>query len=158
MFSMQEGIAYHPGLMQRFIPYTAVINLSISFRPCKTELNNRKSSCAFASKMSDEYQIVIPASFIALFVEPGRARPSATKEHIYARYDFCEDLASMLTEPAANKLWELGITEADVLERMLQGLTSTDVGVNAAEAQWVIHRLAELMNWSESDWPRSTNP
>ena len=99
--------------------------------------------------MTDEYQIVVPPSFIALFVEPGRTKPSATKEHIYERYDFCEDLASMLTEPAANKLWELGITEADVLERMHQGLTATDLGVNAAEAQWVIHRLAELMNWTE---------
>jgi len=99
--------------------------------------------------MTDDYQIIVPPSFIALFVEPGRTKPSATKEHIYARYDFCEDLASMLTEPAGNKLWELGITEADVLERMHQGLTTTEVGVNAAEADWVIHRLAELMNWSE---------
>lgn len=100
--------------------------------------------------MTDEYQIVVPPSFIALFVEPGRTKPSATREHIYARYDFCEDLASMLTEPAANKLWELGITEADVLERMHLGLTTTDVGVNAAEAGWVIHRLAELMNWLDA--------
>jgi len=99
--------------------------------------------------MTDEYQIIVPPSFIALFVEPGRTKPGATKEHIYARYDFCEDLANMLTEPAGNKLWELGITEADVLERMHQGLMTTDVGVNAVEAGWVIHRLAELMNWSE---------
>jgi hypothetical protein len=47
--------------------------------------------------MSDDNQIVIPPSFIALFVEPGRTRPSATKEVIYERYDFCEDMASMLT-------------------------------------------------------------
>lgn len=100
--------------------------------------------------MSDDNQIIIPPSFIALFVEPGRIKPSATKEHILERYDFCEDLASMLTETAANKLWELGITEADVLSRMHQGLVGAQAGVNAVEAQWVITRLAELMGWSEN--------
>ena len=98
--------------------------------------------------MSDDNQIIIPPSFIALFVEPGRIKPSATKEHILERYDFCEDLASMLTETASNKLWELGITESDVLSRMHQGLVVADIGVNEAEAQWVITRLAELLGWS----------
>ena len=97
--------------------------------------------------MSDGNQIIVPPTFIALFVEPGRSKPSATREQIYERYDLCEDLANLLTEQASNKLWELGITEADVLERMHLGLTTTDVGVNAAEAQWVIHRLAEMLNW-----------
>jgi hypothetical protein len=131
-----------------------VTYLSILIRLNRAESIYRKSPrsniLCVSNVMTDEYQIVVPPSFIALFVEPGRTKPNATKEHIYARYDFCEDLASMLTEPAANKLWELGITEADVLERMHQGLTTTDVGVNAAEAGWVIHRLAELMNWLEA--------
>ena len=56
--------------------------------------------------MSDDNQIVIPPSFIALFVELGRSKPSATKEVIYDRYDFCEDMASMLTEQANAKLWD----------------------------------------------------
>ncbi len=98
--------------------------------------------------MSDDSQIIIPPSFIALFVEPGRTRPSATKEHILERYDFCEDLASMLTETATTKLWELGITEADVLSRMHQGLLVAEVGVNNDEAQWVMTRLAELLGWT----------
>ena len=101
--------------------------------------------------MSDDNQIVIPPSFIALFVEPGRTKPNAAKEVIYERYDFCEDMASMLTEQANAKLWELGITEADVLERIYQGLTVADVGVNAREAQWVVTRLAELLGW-QTDW------
>jgi hypothetical protein len=91
---------------------------------------------------------VIPPSFIALFVEPGRVKPSATREHIYARYDLCEDLANLLTEQALNKLWELGITQADVLERMHQGLDSEDIGLTAAEAQWVVLRLAEILGWN----------
>ena len=97
--------------------------------------------------MSDDNQIIIPPSFIALFIEPGRIKPSAGKEQILERYDFCEDLANMLTETAATKLWELGITESDVLDRMHQGLMVADIGVSEAEAQWVITRLAELMGW-----------
>ena len=101
--------------------------------------------------MSDDNQIVIPPSFIALFVEPGRTKPSAPIEVIYERYDFCVDMASMLTEQANAKLWELGITEADVLERIYQGLTIADVGVSVREAGWVVTRLAELLSW-QTDW------
>jgi hypothetical protein len=99
--------------------------------------------------MSDDNQTIIPPSFIALFVEPGRTKPSATREHIYARYDLCEDLANVLTEQATNKLWELGITETDVLERIHQGLGDVDIGLTAVEAQWVILRLAEILGWQE---------
>lgn len=99
--------------------------------------------------MSDGNQIIIPPSFIALFVEPGRTKPSATREHIYARYDLCEDLANLLTEQATNKLWELGITEADVLERIHQGLGGDEIGLTAVEAQWVILRLAEILGWQD---------
>lgn len=99
--------------------------------------------------MSDgNNQIIIPPSFIALFVEPGRTKPNASREHIYARYDLCEDMANLLTEQASNKLWELGITEADVLERMSQGLHGEEIGLSAAEAQWVVRRLAEILGWS----------
>ena len=37
--------------------------------------------------MPDENQLVVPPSFIALFVEPGRIKPSASREEILARYD-----------------------------------------------------------------------
>jgi hypothetical protein len=97
--------------------------------------------------MSDESQIVIPPSFVALFVAPGRTRPSAARDEIAARYEFCEDLANMLTEHASNTLWELGVTEADVLERVYRGLLASESGVTPAQARWVIRRLAELLNW-----------
>jgi hypothetical protein len=97
--------------------------------------------------MSDANQIVTPPSFIALFVPPGRSKPTASREDIAARYEFCEDLANMLTEHASAKLWELGITEADVLERMHRGLVSGDMTLSTLEAQWVICRLAELLGW-----------
>src|SRR6059036_4003552 len=97
--------------------------------------------------MSDESQIVVPPSFVALFVEPGRVKPNAPREHILERYELCEDLATMLVDHARTKLWELGVTEADVLERIHRGLVTGDAGVNAVEAEWVSRRLAELLGW-----------
>ena len=82
--------------------------------------------------MSDDNQIIIPPSFISMFVEPGRIKPSASREHIHERYDLCEDLANLLTEQASNKLWELGITESDVLQRISTGLAETDIGLSDA--------------------------
>ncbi len=97
--------------------------------------------------MSDESQIFVAPSFIALFIEPGRTKPSATREHIAARHEFCEDLANLLTEHASAKLFELGVTELDVLERIQRGLVTGDASVSPDEAEWVIRRLAELLGW-----------
>jgi hypothetical protein len=97
--------------------------------------------------MSDESQIVVPPSFIELFLAPGRIKPSASRDEIAARYEFCEDLASMLTDHASTKRWELGVTEADVLERIRDGLLTGDAIVTAPEAEWVTRRLAELLGW-----------
>jgi len=99
--------------------------------------------------MSDDNQIIIPPSFIAIFVEPGRIKPSASKEHIHERYDLCEDMANLLTEQASNKLWELGITESDVLQRIGNGLAETDIGLTQPEADWVVKRLAEILGWEQ---------
>ena len=103
--------------------------------------------------MSEDSQVVVPRSFIELYLPPGRVKPTAPRDEIATRYEFCEDLASMLTEHAQLKLWDLGITEADVLERMHRGLVVPDAPVNAAEAQWVICRLAELLDWRAPDFP-----
>ena len=99
--------------------------------------------------MSDDNQILIPASFIALFVPPGRSRPSASRPHIAERHEFCEDLAQLLTEQAATKRWELGVTEADVLQRIYLGLLAEGAPVDASEARWVLRRLAELLDWPD---------
>lgn len=99
--------------------------------------------------MSDENQTVVPPSFVALFVPPGRIKPTAAREHIATRYEFCEDLAQMLTEQANTKRWELGVTEADVLERFHRGLQGDGSVVDEAEARWVVRRLAELLGWPD---------
>lgn len=101
----------------------------------------------------DESQIEVPASFIALFVPAGRIKPTAPWREIRERYEYCEDLANMLTDTAGTQLWQLGITESDVLSRIGQGLQggpAGPAGVSDDEAQWVLRRLAELLGWS---WP-----
>jgi hypothetical protein len=102
--------------------------------------------------MSDENQIVVPPSFIALFVDPGRTRPNASREHITERYEFCEALATMLVERAQTLQWQLGVTEGDVLARMHAGLLGPDAPVPENEAGWIVKRLAELLEWERPRW------
>ena len=108
--------------------------------------------------MSETNQLPLPASFVALFVPPGRVKPAAAREEIAARYEFCEDLASALTERASTLLWELGVTEADVLERMQAGLAGEGSALSEAEARWVVCRLAELLEWPMPDFSDAPLP
>ena len=107
--------------------------------------------------MPEDNQIVVPRSFVELFVPPGRIKPTASRAHIAERYDLCEDLAQMLTEPARARFLELGITEADVLERMFAGLQAEPV-VDESEARWVARRLAELLEWEPLAPPAEDPP
>src|SRR6202012_3045995 len=102
--------------------------------------------------MSDENQIESRPAFIALFVQPGRIKPSATRETITQRYEFCEALATMLVERAQTLQWQLGITEADVLEKMHEVLMGEGAPVPPNEGEWIIKRLAELMEWDRPRW------
>ncbi len=99
--------------------------------------------------MSDSSQIVVPPAFIALFVPPGRSKPTAGLAHIAQRHEFCDDLAQLLMEPARTQLFALGITEHDVLERMHAGLLGDAAVVSPDEARWVVCRLAELLDWPQ---------
>lgn len=95
----------------------------------------------------DANQTVVPPSFLSLYLPPGRIKPTAPRQEIADRHEFCEDLAQMLTEQAVDKRWQLGITEADVLERIGRGLAAGELGLNPGEAAWVLRRLAELLGW-----------
>jgi len=50
--------------------------------------------------MSFDNQIEPRQSFIALNIKPGQTRPNAPQEVLLARYEQCEDMASVLTEHA----------------------------------------------------------
>lgn len=97
--------------------------------------------------MNDENQIYLPESFTALFVSPGKVKPSIGLRDMAQRYELCEDLAHLLTEKAANMQFTLGINEELVLTRCELGLLAEPAVVAPAEARWVVCRLAELLNW-----------
>ena len=100
--------------------------------------------------MSDEYQIEIPASFMGLYVLPGRQKPSLPRGELAARYELCEDMAQLLTETARNMEFSHGLAESDVLKRCLQGLQVEPPVVSETESVWVVRRLAELLGWSDA--------
>jgi hypothetical protein len=92
-------------------------------------------------------QVMVPPSFVALYLRPGSSKPTALRAHIAQRHELCEDMAQMLTEQAATQMAVLSVTEHDVLLRVGRGLlASTDV-FSPAEARWVLRRLAELLDW-----------
>jgi hypothetical protein len=97
--------------------------------------------------MYDDNQTELPRSFIELFMPPGAVKPRETRAFIGSRYDLCEDMAQMLTEHASAKLFELGVTEQDVLERMHRGLVQDASAFTLPEAGWIVRRLSELLGW-----------
>ena len=95
--------------------------------------------------MSDDSQIVVPPSFIAIYVAPGKIKPSISRDQLVQRYEFCEDFAQVLLEQAKSKQWELGISQDVVIERISQGLKDAQDQWSAQEATWIITRLVELL-------------
>ena len=97
----------------------------------------------------DDFQIDIPQSFVALFVDVGRSKPNAPRHVVAARYELCEDLATLLTQTALDLQFSLGISQSEVLHRCHQGLLGEGAVVSGPESQWVLRRLAELINWEQ---------
>ena len=96
--------------------------------------------------MSDEFQIHVPPSFHAVHAD-ARGRLRLPLAEFRARYELCEDLAQMLVERAQALRFDLGVTEADVLQRIGQGLREPGAGLQGGEPAWVLRRLAELLDW-----------
>lgn len=103
--------------------------------------------------MSDS-QIHIPESFIRLFLVPGQPVPRHRAAELAMRHEFCDDLAMSLMPRAQELQFQLGITEADVIDRMLESLmvlTAVDDSAEArlmlAEARWVVCHMAEQLGW-----------
>lgn len=96
--------------------------------------------------MSDENQIIVPPSFLAIYSD-ARGRLMETQARVRMRYELCEDLAQHLSEQARTLHHDLGLSEDLVLERMHEGLSAVASTLHAAEADWVVRRLAELAGW-----------
>ena len=97
--------------------------------------------------MSEGNQTYLPESFTALYVPPGKVKPSIGLREMAERYELCEDLVQMLGETARAQLHGLGITEADVLQRIRAGLPATNLDLTDGEMDWVTSRLAETLGW-----------
>ena len=97
--------------------------------------------------MDDYNQIEVPPSFTALFTAPSGFRLTEPMSHVRLRYELCEDLAQMLAEQAATALFKTGGPEERVLQQMQSALSADGSPVAAAEAVWVVRRLAELLDW-----------
>ncbi len=108
--------------------------------------------------MTEEFQIHIPPSFMALYVPPGKIKPTLGLRDMAARYELCEDLANLLTEQAANMQFTLGITEELVLQQCELGLLAEPAVVSPVEARWVVCRLAELLNWPMAELLSGSGP
>ncbi|RZI96560.1 MAG: hypothetical protein EOP78_04150 [Variovorax sp.] len=96
--------------------------------------------------MTDEYQIDIPASFFAVYTD-ARQRLAEPIAVVRARYEICEDLANHLVGHAQLQHHTEVPVEAEILRRIHSGLATPDSGVSAGEAAWIVHRLAELLDW-----------
>ncbi|VTU34172.1 hypothetical protein SRS16CHR_05434 [Variovorax sp. SRS16] len=97
--------------------------------------------------MSDDYQIDIPPSFFAVYTD-ARQRLAEPIAVVRARYEVCEDLANHLVQQA-QLLHHVEVpSEDEILRRIHAGLCTPDAGVPAGEAEWIVRRLAELLNWN----------
>ncbi len=100
--------------------------------------------------MADDSQLIIPPSFIALYVPPGRIKPTLAHAEMYERFELCEDLSQTLVDQAGNIRHELGIAPEDVLDRIHRGLRGEASPVTEGEAGWVVGRLAEHLGWEDA--------
>jgi hypothetical protein len=96
--------------------------------------------------MSDN-QIEVPPSFLALYATPSGLRLTEPMDVVRARYELCEDLAQMLTDQASTAQFKSGAPEETVLRTLRDGLLTEGSPVQAKEANWVVQRLAELLQW-----------
>lgn len=91
-------------------------------------------------------QITVPPSFLALCCD-ARGRLTESADTVRARYELCEDLASVLVDQAQTLYHVQAPSEAGVLRGIHAGLSDPESGISAAEATWVVSRLAELLVW-----------
>lgn len=96
--------------------------------------------------MYDENQTFIPDSFLALY-QDARKRLTIPREILVDRYDFCESMAGALVERCQGAYATGFIDQDQVLTRCYDGLVEPS-SLDAAQARWVVMRLAELLEWN----------
>ncbi len=97
--------------------------------------------------MEDPNQTLIPQAFMALYSAHGR--PTASRDHVEARHDLCEDMAVQMTTLCASLEHRHDLGKEEVLRRCWMGLLQDGSGVEPPEANWVVARTAELLEWPQ---------
>ncbi len=102
--------------------------------------------------MYDHNQTLVPESFLSLHSRHGR--PLLPRDEMEARHDLCEDTAVHAAAfLAANGHGAGSASEADVaLRRCHAGLVAAPASFSAAEAAWIVRRVAELQEWPQPQW------
>ena len=94
----------------------------------------------------DENQLQLPPSFHALYLGAGQ-RLTAPLAAVQGRYELCEDLAQHLVAQALAQGPDDLSDQRALLGRFCATLAAPEAGLSQAEAQWVVRRLAELVQW-----------
>jgi hypothetical protein len=103
--------------------------------------------------MYEHNQLFIADSFAALFTV--NDRPTLARKEFEGRYEACEDLAQQLAGVCMNlQLDDDASTDAALLQ-CLGGVRVPSMVGTDAEAQWVIRRVAELLDWPVPGWGAS---
>jgi hypothetical protein len=106
--------------------------------------------------MEDPNQTIIPAAFMALYSANGR--PTATRAHVEERHDLCEDMAAQMTTLCDSLEHRHDLSKEEVLRRCWMGLLQDGSGVEPPEANWVVARTAELLEWPQPAFLQPPQP
>ena len=101
--------------------------------------------------MDNTSQIELPDTFMRLFLRPGQTKPKLGWEHVFERYELCEDMAVVLQHNAQRMLTEQFLSAEIVLQRCCSGLLAQSAPFTKPEAHWIVQRLGELLNCDHSD-------
>lgn len=104
--------------------------------------------------MSDDNQIHVPPSFMAVYSDP-RQRLREPADVVRSRYEFCEDLACHLVEQAQTIYHSGNASEEGVLLGFYAAISGEASAVSPREAGWIIQRLAELLEWKAPKLPEA---
>ena len=97
----------------------------------------------------DHNQTLVPESFLAIHSRHGRAL--SPRPEVEARFELCEDVALHAAAFLASRHQE-GDDASEALRRCHDGLRADPQAFTAAEAAWVVRRVAELQQWDMPGW------
>jgi len=102
----------------------------------------------------DHNQTLVPESFLAIHSRHGRAL--FPRAEIEARHELCEDVALHAAAFLAARHHE-GDDTSEALRRCHDGLRADPGAFTAAEATWVVRRVAEMQEWAPPGWLAETD-